>query len=61
MTKDHPVRNGPEHGRFQYSHGDKRYLLEDKKIKTGPQKGHFQMYDGGKKRYLLHASKVPKK
>jgi len=58
---NHPVKTGPEGGHHQCSHGKERGLLADKAIHTGPQKGHFQTYDGGEKRYLLKASKVPKK
>ena len=52
----HPIKKGPEGGRFQpepHTHAKKRYLLEDKKIRTGPEGGKFQAYDGNKKRYLL--------
>jgi hypothetical protein len=56
IMKDHPLKKGPNDGRFQCSHGDKRYLLEGK-IKTGPRGGHYQ---GPEKdpRYLLHAKSV---
>jgi hypothetical protein len=58
---NHPVKKGPEGGYHQCSHGKERGLLDNKTIHTGPRKGHFQVYDGGEKRYLLHATKVPKK
>lgn len=59
MTKDHPIKEGPQDGRYQTSHGDKRYLLA-RKVQTGPQGGHFQQ-KGKDKRYLLHVTKVGKK
>lgn len=49
----HPIRIGPEGGKFQHSRAGDRYLLEKKAVKTGPQGGHYQTYDGGEKRYLL--------
>lgn len=58
---NHPIKKGPQDGRFQVSHGDKRYLLEAKKVCTGPEGGHFQKYDGTKKRYTLKVTKVKKK
>ena len=54
---NHPIKKGPEKGRFQVSHGEKRYLL-DKAIKTGPYGGHYQAYDGGEKRYTLKVKKI---
>jgi hypothetical protein len=54
---NHPIKRGPEAGKYQYSHGDKRYLLA-KGIKTGPYGGHFQNYDGDEKRYLLKAKSI---
>jgi hypothetical protein len=48
---NHPIKKGPEDGRFQCSHGEKRYL-NDGPIKTGPKGGHFQGR-GDDKRYLL--------
>ena len=53
---DHPIKKGPEKGRYQCSHGDKRYLLEGK-VKTGTRGGHFQG-SGDDKRYLLKVKKV---
>lgn len=52
---NHPIKKGPNDGRFQCSHGEKRYLLEGK-VKTGPQGGHFQG-KGDDKRYLLKFGK----
>lgn len=49
----HPVKTGPNGGKFQHSKAGDRYLLESKKVKTGPNGGKFQTYDGGEKRYLL--------
>jgi hypothetical protein len=54
---DHPIKKGPEGGKFQHSRKRDRYLL-DKKIKTGPYGGHYQMYDDGGKRYLLKTKSV---
>jgi hypothetical protein len=53
---NHPIKKGPEKGRFQCSHGEKRYLNKGA-IKTGPQGGHFQ---GPKDdpRYLLRVKKI---
>ena len=59
---NHPIKKGPEGGKFQKNRGvEDRYLLAGKKIKTGPQGGHYQMYDGGEKRYTLSVNKVGKK
>jgi hypothetical protein len=57
---NHPIKKGPEDGRFQCSHGDKRYL-NNGPIKTGPLGGHYQG-KGEDKRYLLKvkSAKVPK-
>ena len=57
---NHPIKKGPNDGRFQCSHGEMRYL-NDGPIKTGPQHGHFQTYDHGKKRYTLKVDKIAKK
>lgn len=58
---NHPVKKGPNDGRFQHSKAGDRYLL-DKAVKTGPQGGHYQVYDGGERRYLLKTNSVkPKK
>ena len=54
---NHPIKKGPEDGRYQHSRAGDRYLL-DKPIKTGKQGGHYQTYDGGEKRYLLKVNKV---
>ena len=54
---NHPIKHGPNDGKFQHSRAGDRYLL-DKPIKTGPRKGHYQTYDGGEKRYLLKCNKV---
>ena len=56
VMTDHPIKKGPEKGRFQVSHGKRRGLLEGK-IKTGPEGGHFQ---GTKKdpRYLLKVKSI---
>lgn len=53
---NHPIKKGPNDGRFQCSHGDRRYLL-DGAVKTGPRGGHYQ---GSKNdpRYLLKVKKV---
>lgn len=48
---NHPIKKGPNDGRFQHSRAGDRYLL-DKPIKTGPNGGHFQG-KGEDKRYLL--------
>ena len=48
---NHPIKKGPEGGRFQCSHGEKRYLNTGV-VKTGPNGGHFQG-SGDDKRYLL--------
>ena len=56
VMTNHPIKKGPEDGKFQMSHGKRRGLL-DAPIKTGPNKGHFQ---GTKKnpRYLLKVKSV---
>jgi hypothetical protein len=54
---NHPIKKGPNDGKFQHSKAGDRYLL-DKKIKTGPQGGHYQVYDGDEKRYLLKVNKI---
>jgi hypothetical protein len=56
VMRNHPIKKGPENGRFQCSHGDRRYLLEGP-IKKGPEGGLFQ---GPKSnpRYLLHGAKA---
>jgi hypothetical protein len=55
---NHPIKKGPEGGKYQHSKAGDRYLL-DKAVKTGPYGGHFQTYGrGGKdKRYLLEVKK----
>jgi hypothetical protein len=54
MPMKHKIHTGPQDGKFQCSHGEKRYLLDGKKVQTGPEKGKFQEYNKGKdKRYLL--------
>lgn len=53
---NHPIKKGPEGGRYQHSRAGDRYLL-DKAVKTGPQGGHYQLYDGGERRYLLKTNK----
>jgi hypothetical protein len=52
---NHPIKKGPNDGRFQVSHGKERYLLNGP-VKTGPNGGHYQ---GTKKdaRYLLKVKK----
>jgi hypothetical protein len=57
MPPNHPVKKGPEGGRFQHSRAGDRYLL-DKQVKTGPYGGHYQPYGRGEKRYLLKVDKV---
>lgn len=53
----HPIKKGPDGGRFQCSKkrgAEPRYLLDgNRKVHTGPQGGHYQKYKGNKKRYLL--------
>jgi hypothetical protein len=56
MPTNHPIKKGPEGGKFQHSRAGDRYLLA-KPVKTGPYGGHFQTYDGGEKRYLLKVNK----
>jgi hypothetical protein len=53
---NHPIKKGPYDGKFQCSHGDKRYLLNGK-VKRGPYGGHFQG-KGEDKRYLLKTKSV---
>mgnify|MGYP006871747941 FL=1 len=59
---NHPIKKGPNDGRYQKSKAGDRYLL-DKTVKTGPQGGHYQTYDGSEKRYLLKvkSAKVAKR
>jgi hypothetical protein len=50
----HPIKKGPDGGKFQHGKGYDRYLLDgDRKVITGPQGGKFQRYGRNKKRYLL--------
>jgi hypothetical protein len=58
MPKEHPIKKGDQDGRFQCSHGEKRYLNKGP-IKTGPNGGHFQGTKNNP-RYLLHVSKIKK-
>ncbi len=52
----HQIHTGPQEGKFQTSHREKRYLLA-KRVQTGPKGGKFQEYrdSRGRKRerYLL--------
>lgn len=56
---NHPVKKGPEGGRYQHSKAGDRYLL-DAPVKTGPHGGHFQRYGKGDRRYLLETKKISK-
>ena len=53
---NHPIRKGPNDGKFQHSKAGDRYLLNGP-VKTGPNGGHYQ---GTKSdpRYLLKVKSV---
>jgi hypothetical protein len=53
---NHPIKHGPEDGKYQRGKGYDRYLLAGKAVKTGPNGGHFQG-SGKDKRYLLEVKK----
>lgn len=49
----HPIRTGPEGGKYQSTKKGERYLLAKRKIHTGPEGGKYQV-SKGEKRYLLN-------